>query len=282
MKFKEGMQLAVFTRNHRKYLDEAAERNVADPVRPTAFRSGVRWVSARSANESVGPLRIYFAPIGGENKVEYQADLTHVHLDPKRGDTTADNILAWELDSTKGEGLWEKYGEKVRTLYVISRCERLETAFPATELVKTSDGKPISERYGYSYCLVYAHVPNPAADLEIHPEEVSDPTRYPEGATRTVSVNVYERSAAARSACIAQHGCSCTVCGFDFGAFYGELGAGFIHVHHLISLSKVDNDYTVDPVGDLRPVCPNCHAMLHRREPPLNVLELRERLVTKR
>jgi len=226
-------------------------------------------------------MRIYFAAAGGENEVEYEADLIHVHLAPEIGDPTTEKILAWQLPSTEEEGLWEEYGQEVRTLYVVSRCKRVEKPFPVTELVKVSDDKLISEDYRYSYSVVYAHSPKEPADVELTPGEISDPTTYPEGATRSVSVNVYERSAAARSVCIAHYGCECVVCGFDFEAVYGEFGAGFIHVHHLVSLSDVDEDYTVDPVADLRPVCPNCHAMLHRGEPALNIADLRERLVAK-
>ena len=45
---------------------------------------------------------------------------------------------------------------------------------------------------------------------------------------------------------------------------YGTLGRSFIHVHHLRELFQVPPGYIVDPVNDLRPVCPNCHAMIHR------------------
>ena len=45
---------------------------------------------------------------------------------------------------------------------------------------------------------------------------------------------------------------------------YGELGQGFIHVHHIVPISKIGKEYKIDPINDLVPVCPNCHAMLHR------------------
>jgi 5-methylcytosine-specific restriction protein A len=31
----------------------------------------------------------------------------------------------------------------------------------------------------------------------------------------------------------------------------------------------------VDPLNHLCPVCPNCHAMLHKRTPPLSIDELK-------
>lgn len=35
-------------------------------------------------------------------------------------------------------------------------------------------------------------------------------------------------------------------------------------VHHREPLSEVRETHEVDPIRDLVPVCPNCHAMLHR------------------
>ncbi|MCC6804116.1 MAG: HNH endonuclease, partial [Anaerolineae bacterium] len=91
-----------------------------------------------------------------------------------------------------------------------------------------------------------------------------------------VTVNRYERDPKAREACIQHYGTSCCVCGFDFGVFYGEIGKTFIHVHHLNPISTQDGTHQVDPIRDLRPVCPNCHAMLHRETPPLTIEHLRE------
>ena len=105
---------------------------------------------------------------------------------------------------------------------------------------------------------------------EVAPEEV-----YVEGAVTTVRVNAYERSTEARNACLRAHGTRCTVCEVDMGERYGTIGDGFIHVHHLRPLATVGGDYKVDPVEDLRPVCPNCHAMLHRPSALLSIEDLR-------
>ncbi|QDU80506.1 HNH endonuclease [Polystyrenella longa] len=110
------------------------------------------------------------------------------------------------------------------------------------------------------------------------PDEVQVPARFFEGATRTISVNSYERSVAARKACIEHHGLSCSVCDFDFEATYGELGKGFIHVHHLTDLATIREEYEINPIKDLRPVCPNCHAMLHRPEKTMSIESLRAQL----
>jgi hypothetical protein len=100
--------------------------------------------------------------------------------------------------------------------------------------------------------------------------------QFPEGGRKTITVNAYERSSRARNACLRHYGCICVVCGFDFERQYGRLGKGFIHVHHVVALSEVRKSYKVDPIRDLRPVCPNCHEMLHRGFPPLSIDELKE------
>lgn len=101
-----------------------------------------------------------------------------------------------------------------------------------------------------------------ASDFEL-PDEV--PESLKEGAKKTITVNAYERNNAARNACIKHYGLECAVCGFSFKASYGERGEGFIHVHHLVAIADIGEEYEVDPIEHLRPVCPNCHAMLHTK-----------------
>jgi len=116
------------------------------------------------------------------------------------------------------------------------------------------------------------------ANEEIFPDEVDTPETFTEGATKRVSVNVYERNPMARAKCIAHYGSGCRICGINFGEVYGSIGDGFIHVHHLKRLSEIGEAYEVDPIADLCPVCPNCHAMLHRTRPPLSIEEMKSRL----
>ena len=97
----------------------------------------------------------------------------------------------------------------------------------------------------------------------IFPESDKTVNAY-EGAVHQVLVNKYERSSIARQKCIQYHGCKCIVCGLEFVKMYGEIGKDFIHVHHLIPLNEIGKEYIVDYKNDLIPVCPNCHAMLHR------------------
>lgn len=84
-----------------------------------------------------------------------------------------------------------------------------------------------------------------------------------EGAVRVVELDAYERNPEARRRCLSHHGTKCSVCDFSFESIYGEIAAGFIHVHHLRPLSEAGAEHVVDPIRDLRPVCPNCHAVIH-------------------
>jgi len=111
-----------------------------------------------------------------------------------------------------------------------------------------------------------AHLPWTGWDVvtdSVLAEEILQPSGLVEGAVRSITVNAYERNPQARRQCIDAHGTTCCICGFSFGAVYGEVADGYIHVHHLRPLSQVNGEYVVDPVKDLRPVCPNCHAVLH-------------------
>lgn len=102
------------------------------------------------------------------------------------------------------------------------------------------------------------------------------PGTYPPDAVNTVEVNRYEQDPDARRMCLAFHGTACAACGFSFEAAYGDLGTGFIDVHHIVPPAMLERGYQLDPVADLVPLCPNCHAMIHRDVvSPRTVSELR-------
>lgn len=92
----------------------------------------------------------------------------------------------------------------------------------------------------------------------------------------SVLVNKYERDAAKRLDCLNYFGYRCQICNFSFEEVYGELGEYFCHVHHIEPLSEVGGEHDIDPIKDLIPICPNCHGMLHRKNPALKPDELRK------
>ena len=96
-----------------------------------------------------------------------------------------------------------------------------------------------------------------------------------EGALTNVRINKYERNPLARRMCIEHYGCFCNVCKFDFFLRYGDWGKNYIHVHHLIPIASVKEEYILNPENDLIPICPNCHSMIHRKKQMITIEDLK-------
>jgi 5-methylcytosine-specific restriction enzyme A len=119
-----------------------------------------------------------------------------------------------------------------------------------------------------------------------HPEsfvqnEIGSQTSHVEGAASEVLRTVFRRNPNARTDCLKHHGYRCKACGFSFENAYGPIGRNFIHVHHVIEISSIGDIYEIDPINDLVPVCPNCHAMLHQKKPALTIEKLTELIKAK-
>lgn len=142
--------------------------------------------------------------------------------------------------------------------------------------VPSSQAGPGRERHKCCTCA-YSEGVAAAGILLQYPDEERTET-FREGTVISVTVNAYERNPKARQRCIETFGYRCSVCDFDFELRYGPSGRGLIHVHHLHPLSAIGGDYQIDPVRDLRPICPNCHAMIHRQDPPYTIEQLRAML----
>lgn len=95
-----------------------------------------------------------------------------------------------------------------------------------------------------------------------------------EGNRRVRYSAYYERNPFYRIRAIEIHGLTCKSCGFNFEEAYGNLGRGFIHVHHNKPLSET-GPMRVNPRTDLTVLCANCHSMIHRnKNATLSVEEL--------
>lgn len=125
------------------------------------------------------------------------------------------------------------------------------------------------------------------ADLSTIPSTELRHSQLEEGAARRSVQSRRERNPVARALCIEHyrsrnHGrLVCVVCSFDFADVYGNLGEGFIHVHHLNPISEARAARVVSPAIDLVPVCPNCHSMIHRGGETKSIAEMLEILVGK-
>jgi hypothetical protein len=99
------------------------------------------------------------------------------------------------------------------------------------------------------------------------PEDGSIPgaTARTEGGVKVRISRQRERNPKLRNDAIRIHGLSCQGCGFNFSDAYGDLGAGFIEVHHMVPLANAEKRKT-NPETDLAVLCSNCHRMVHRKK----------------
>lgn len=87
-----------------------------------------------------------------------------------------------------------------------------------------------------------------------------------EGKKISYYVTKYERNPKYRELAIKIHGLTCQICGFNFEKMYGELGRGYIEVHHKKPLFSLKDEIIPNPETDMICVCSNCHRMLHRKK----------------
>jgi 5-methylcytosine-specific restriction enzyme A len=209
---------------------------------------------------------VIFANIGTEGRTGHNY-----------GNRWEDPYLRWYHKASSHLG-WEsvqKLLEPGRSIHIFWRTSN-ETPFEyagAACAVEVFDTTPVEVLWSFDATDAVSRGP-----ALVHSPELVPHGEYREGAVREVLVNAYERDRVARQVCIEHFGPACAVCGLRFEERYGALGTGFIHVHHVVPISELGPDYKLNPIEDLRPVCPNCHAMLHRQRPPLTVEVLRAAL----
>ena len=171
-----------------------------------------------------------------------------------------------QLDSIKGYAVFEK----------LKKVDKASLSFDYFIQNKLIPDAPIQGRRtdrdkapNDPIRIFLAHIVNEFNNETIainYPDEADTENKsFPEGAKQTVQVNRYERNSEARAKCIEIHGARCEVCKMSFVETYGTFAKDFIHVHHITPLHQISESYEVNPKTDLIPVCPNCHAMLHKQ-----------------
>ena len=143
--------------------------------------------------------------------------------------------------------------------------------YRATKIIENSTDKEYEIKLVQEWALIGVGL-----FLSLLDVDVIDEQHHSEGKVSQVTHNVYERNPVNRELCLSANGYSCKICGFNFENKYGLLGHGFIHVHHIEMVADYGGERFINPITDMIPVCPNCHAMLHRKRPPLTPEELRE------
>jgi 5-methylcytosine-specific restriction protein A len=188
----------------------------------------------------------------------------------------------WVLTEPFEDAHWNENAASLTSRYIFFRYDVLLNP----ELQPLLNPKTIPLNYNWTPQSSGITIPHPVAELleeywrdhiaelNLQPLVPSDSNEtYVEGWKDQVIVDRYEHDPQAREMCLKKFGSICRVCGFDFRREFGEIGEGFIQVHHI---SQRHHEHTLIPEKDLVPVCPNCHAMLHHRNPPYTVDELRQ------
>jgi len=237
----------VFARNHVKYLKHAIGQSELDPRRLVTFRSSVAWTSAEKLLHSSGELPIYFAVVDEGQQIQFKAWVREIVLEPRKGDPASERLLKAAPPDTEAEGLWDG---KVKTLYTISGCHKLEEPFAISTLLKLKDGEPVSEDFKYSYALVRA------TESAGHPEAIASDLAEPPGRIES-RVSRIVRNTAMVQRLKRLHGDHCQICNLRL-----ELadGSGYSEGHHLKPLGGIHSG--PDVAGNLVILCPNCHVLL--------------------
>lgn len=123
--------------------------------------------------------------------------------------------------------------------------------------------------------------------LEVEPsggEEASEEvaSTFSEGQRSFREAWFFKRNPALRREALRRHGLTCFACKFNFGAAYGPLGEGYIEMHHLNPLAErldaISGKQVLTSADDVIPLCANCHRIVHRRRPALDLAALIEAL----
>ena len=64
----------------------------------------------------------------------------------------------------------------------------------------------------------------------------------------------------------------CSACNFNFENFYGEVGKGYIEIHHLKPIFAKEENFeqsVSEAISGVVPVCANCHKIIHRKNDQL-------------
>lgn len=99
-----------------------------------------------------------------------------------------------------------------------------------------------------------------------------------EGASVTITLTKKERSPRNRMLAIMIHGEICGVCNIEPRKEFGDGLGNIIEVHHIEPLAESGEGKVYNPQTDLVPLCPNCHRMIHSRNPAYTPYELKELL----
>lgn len=243
------MTEAIFVKNHKHHVESAARVSAADPQRLITFQSKKRWKQAADLvkKRGAGTVPVFFALVDVGPVVEYQGWLQEVILNPSADNERVRQLLDLRTETTEIEDLWS--GEN-GTVYAISGCHKLAAPIPYAQLLKASNGVPLSNGYGYSYSVVL----DPGADSTPAPRPAVD-LAAPAPSTKAV-VTRYIRDTALTRRLKALYDHRCQLCQTRLTLLHGQ---GYSEGHHLQPLGGGHGGPDVQE--NVLILCPNCHAL---------------------
>ena len=166
-------------------------------------------------------------------------------------------------------------GRQTQILWNKSLLEALNECYP--NVLSTKDYPDLHVYKINEESYIFSFEDNYDVDGEENFELESREVIGTEGKIIHIYSTKYERNPALRKAAINIHGLKCYVCGFEFEKKYGEIGKGYIEVHHRKPLSEIGEEIIVNPETDMVCLCSNCHRMVHRkRDKVIPVEKLKE------
>jgi len=199
---------------------------------------------------------VYFYSAGPDHRIKFKGHVTEAYL---TADRIFDDRRYWRNLEAKNDD--NTYWVRIK-LAAISQDNSLTLQDLREYGIKSSMQSPFRIESQPLIDFIEKHMQFSEGE---YPDYGDADDIMTEGGKKRIYIDVYERNPFARKACIAHYGPVCYVCGIDFGSYYGDFAAGFIHVHHIVPIHTYETEHDVDPIKDLIPVCPNCHAMLHKR-----------------
>jgi hypothetical protein len=169
------------------------------------------------------------------------------------------------------------YGNTVRTVQGIylARCTpQLYSLVLKALHIEEATQQFVVNRNLAPHIIDHENIPHDAPNLH---------SEYSEGRRQTAERYFFARNPKLTKDAKAYYGSVCQGCEFDYGVVYGELGAGYIEVHHLNPLSERTESEWIEgiqtSIAEVTVLCANCHRMIHRKRPALSLEELKQHIV---
>ena len=237
---------------------------------------------------------------------ETELILPVLYILAKRGETSTSELidLLTDLLHPAGEDLKilegrndTKFSQKVRNLVshdTLTRrgiAEVVGTKKSSTVFSITDKGKKLYEDQKdnlaslFSFQLEKTHKILSGMAEGRRVTVLTDETMISEGRIEMVKKYAKKRSKALRDAAVKYYTrnghIECCACSLEFSSHYGAIGKNYIEIHHLNPICEYDGEVRLDldeAIRELRPLCANCHRVVHLHNPILSIQAVQDAL----